>query len=96
MRKITTYKQMGRSFEIVRNDGRYLAIEDKYITDGRLNTKLNGLQMCAADTLKECLRRVSDKVELEAKYSKFLASGMSEAQALAAAIGVPVEIVETV
>ena len=52
MKYVTRFIILGREFEIVENDdGWYLAIEKKYITDGKLNCKLNGLQMHAGRTI---------------------------------------------
>lgn len=34
-------------FYIVKKDEWYLAIDSKYVTDGKINTQLNGLQMHA-------------------------------------------------
>ena len=54
-----------RHFTIVKNaEGWYLAIEDKYITDGKTNTKLNGLQMHANRELNGCLKSLNDCVEM--------------------------------
>lgn len=71
---VTTFHTEGRTFHIVFNEesAMYLAIEDKYVTDGKLNCKLNGLQMKANKTLEGCL----DQVEFECKVEKLVASGM--------------------
>lgn len=55
-----------RHFVIAKNeDGYYLAIEDKYITDGKTNQVLNGIQMHANKTLNGCLQSIQDEVEIE-------------------------------
>lgn len=54
-----------RHFTIVDNNGFYCAIESKYITDGKLNTKLNGLQMHANKVLSGCLDSVKDACEID-------------------------------
>lgn len=55
-----------RTFVVVQNDeGWYLAIEDKYITNGRVNTQLNGLQMHASKDLNECLRSTEASVDVD-------------------------------
>ena len=70
----------GRHFTIVKNqDGWYLAIEDKYITDGKINKTLTGIEMCASHTLKECLSRLNDKVEI----AYLISQGYDKAEAFA-------------
>lgn len=56
----------GRHFTICRNqDGWYLAIEDKYITNGRINQTLNGFQMHAHEELARCIKTTQDAVETD-------------------------------
>ena len=68
---IKDYAVRGRHFTITRGisnvDGRqlYFAIEDKYITDGKLNTRLNGFQMNCHVRLDECLNLTRIAVEVE-------------------------------
>ena len=87
----TIIKQLvvrGRSFAIVKNeDGFYLAIEDKYITDGKVNTTLNGLQMCASKNLNTCLNDCRNRTEIE--YLE--AQGHSKAEAFGIVFGIPAE-----
>ena len=53
---INRYETRGRVFTIVKDQGHFLAIEDKYIgKDGRLTQGLNGCQMHAARDLNMCL-----------------------------------------
>lgn len=56
-----------RHFTIVRNsDGFYCGIEDKYIDeDGRLNKTLNGFQMRANKVLSECIKGLTDEVNMD-------------------------------
>jgi hypothetical protein len=69
----------GRHFTIVKQDDFYCAIEDKYIdADGRLNTKLNGLQMHASKDLNMCLNTTKDCVEVD----YLVKQGMSRDEAL--------------
>ena len=69
-----------RHFTIVKNaDGFYLAIEDKYITDGKLNTTLNGIQMMASKELNQCLENTRNEVEIDWLVSQ----GHSKAEAFA-------------
>lgn len=63
---IKNYIVRGRHFTIVKNaEGFYLAIEDKYITDGKINTTLNGVQMNASKDLNQCLDLVKSEVEID-------------------------------
>lgn len=69
-----------RHFTIVKNaDGFYLAIEDKYITDGKINTTLNGAQMHASKDLNQCLEDTKNAVEIDWLVSQ----GHSKAEAFA-------------
>ena len=87
----TIIKQLvvrGRSFAIVKNeDGFYLAIEDKYITDGKVNTTLNGLQMCASKNLNTCLNDCRNRTEIEWLEEQ----GHSKAEAFGIVFGITAE-----
>lgn len=86
--RITTYHTHERTFEIVKLQGMYCAIEDKYIdADGRVNTRLNGLQMKASDTLAKCLEQVKQGCE----YERLLAAGEDKDVAIFVAAGTPYE-----
>lgn len=70
----------GRHFTIVKNgDGFYLAIEDKYITDGKINQTLNGMQMHASKELNQCIEDTKNSVEIDWLVSQ----GHSMAEAFA-------------
>lgn len=76
----------GRRFTIVQNeDGFYLAIEDKYITNGKLNTPLNGFQMYASKDLNGCLNTCKTQVEI----AYLVEQGYSKAEAFATAMNIP-------
>lgn len=67
-----------RKFTIVLNEQKYYcAIEDKYITDGKINQELNGLQMYCDRDLNACLDHVRDAVEMDYLMSQ----GVSKAEA---------------
>ena len=57
----------GRSFVICRSTkwNKYVSIEDKYITAGRLNRELNGVQMHVGDTVADCIDRTKNDVEVD-------------------------------
>ena len=77
---IKNYIVRGRHFTIVKNaEGFYLAIEDKYITDGKINTTLNGVQMNASKDLNQCLDLVKSEVEID----YLVEQGHSKAEAFA-------------
>lgn len=79
---IKNYIVRDRNFTIVKDEnGWYLAIEKKYIDpDGRINTKLNGIQMNAAKELELCLRGVENDVEIA--YLEGLGHSKAEAFAI--------------
>ena len=80
---IKTFTCRHRNFTIVNQNGWYCAIEDKYITDGKINTALNGWQMFADRELSRCLDRAKDRVELDYLES----TGMTKAEAFATYFG---------
>ena len=83
---IKRYAVRDRVFTVVKDQGMYLAIEDKYIDEhGRLNQSLNGFQMHAWDTLDGCLARVNDSVETQYLVS----NGLSKAEAFCTVLGLP-------
>lgn len=55
----------GRHFTIVKHDKLYCAIEDKYITDGKINRQLWGPQLHPGETLEDCINSVTDAVEVD-------------------------------
>lgn len=55
----------GKHFVIVKHQDLYCAIEDKYITDGKVNKRLNGGEMHAGQTLEDCIHFATDYAEVE-------------------------------
>lgn len=55
MNRITTLHTNGRTFAIVRYQGKYCSIEEKFITDGKLNTPLYGPALHTGRTVAECV-----------------------------------------
>ena len=83
---IKTFTTRNRNFTIVKdNEGFYLAIEDKYITDGKTNTTLNGLQMFASKDINQCIKMCKNQVETD----YYLSQGMTRAEAFAKVFNVP-------
>ena len=83
---IKTFTARNRNFTIVKDEqGFYLAIEDKYITDGKTNTALNGLQMSASKDLNQCLQMCNNKVDTD----YYLSQGMTKAEAFAKVFNLP-------
>lgn len=80
---IKNYIVRNRRFVIAKDEEGYMAIEDKYITDGKLNTPLRRYQVFAEDDLNECLKRVTRSVEL----AHLEAEGHSRAEAFAIVFG---------
>jgi len=83
---INDFVARGRHFTIVKDEQEfYLAIEDKYITDGKLNKTLNGFQMYANKDFNRCLNACKNGVEID--YLE--AQGKSRAEAFAIVFNVP-------
>lgn len=64
MKHITTLIARGMKFEIVKDERGYWAIEDKYITDGKLNTQINGITGCLKDNLNDCIEQAKIRAEV--------------------------------
>lgn len=48
----------------IHNKFKYAGIKKEYITDGKLNRELNGLQMYVSETLAEVVDRITDSEEI--------------------------------
>ena len=84
---IKNFVVRNRNFTVVKNEQDfYCAIEDKYITDGRLNRQLNGFQMYASKDLNDCLNTCKTQVEVEYLVS----NGYTKAEAFAKVFNIPV------
>ena len=84
---IKTLEARERHFTIIKHEsGMYCAIEDKYITNGVLNTTLNGLQMHANSELEECIKDTLNCVEVEYLMTK----GYSKVQAVCEVLNIPI------
>ena len=83
--KITELNYRNRNFTIVLEDGWYMAIEDKYITNGRLNTALNGFQMHADKKRANCIEMTKNAIDMD--YYQSL--GMSKADAFIKVMKLP-------
>lgn len=60
-----------REFTIIKDENDwYCAIEDKHITDGKLNKELNGFQMHADKNLDECIKMTRNQVEIDYLVNK--------------------------
>lgn len=84
---ITRFITNNRKFSIIKSDGVYLAIEDKYITDGRINTQLNGAQMNVSKTLDGCI----ENTERACKRDEYIEQGYSKLVAVELAYGYTLE-----
>lgn len=62
---IKDFSIRGKHFVIVKHQDMYCAIEDKYITDGKINKCLNGAEMHAGQTLEDCIHFTTDYAEIE-------------------------------
>jgi hypothetical protein len=88
---VTTYMELGRTFEIAKNEHGYWGFEDKYIdANGKLNKQFNGITGHLGKTLEETIRRVS----LEIRQDDLISQGWDALQAsiyLATGRYIPVE-----
>lgn len=48
----------------INNKFKYAGIKKEYITDGKLNRELNGLQMYVSETVAEVVDRITDSEEI--------------------------------
>lgn len=65
MKHITTLKVRNKSFEIVKDEKGFWAIEDKYITDGKLNKQINGITGHLRETLEQCIESARMSAEVD-------------------------------
>lgn len=82
MVKVTSYIIYGKEWEIVhceagfKNDteGRhYAGIRREWITDGKLNRELNGIQMCVSHSVQEVIDRITQAETLD----HYISEGMT-------------------
>lgn len=75
---INHYETRGHVFTIVKDQGKFLAIDHKYLDEeGRTAISLNGFQMHAADSLKGCMENADRACWLE----NLMSEGLSRAEA---------------
>lgn len=78
MTKITTVFSEGRTFIVAKDEKGYWGIEDKHIgQDGKLMTKLNGINGFLHEKLDDTINAIIFQTKLEA----LMENGMSFAQA---------------
>lgn len=65
MRYIKTLTVKNKTFEIVKDDRGYWAIEDKYFTDSKLNKEVNGITGHLSETLDQCIERAKLSAEVD-------------------------------
>ena len=83
---ITKYHVNSRTFYIVKKDEYYLAIEDKYIDEnGKLNKRLNGIQMNASKDMNTTIERTRKQVEVDRLVAE---CGFTLNEALVQAFGI--------
>ncbi len=72
--KVTTYIIYDHEWVIVRSETgfqndtenrHYAGIRREWITDGRINRELNGIQMCVSNTVEEVINHITDIEELD-------------------------------
>lgn len=74
LRQVTTYIIRNHEYVIVyadhfnndtQNRFHYAAIRREWITDGRINRELNGIQMMVGETVQEVIGRITDSEEID-------------------------------
>lgn len=75
---VTTLCVENETFYICDYDGYYCAVSAEYITDGKINTPLNGLQMNASKDLNICMNATI----MQVKFKNLLKYGLSNSEAL--------------
>ena len=89
--KITTLvTHYNREFVIATNGKHYFAIDTNYITDGRLNTPLNGLNTFMHEDINVCKERANEN----AYFHYLLGQGHTKASAFSIVHDIPVEMTE--
>ena len=92
MKRLSTLTVRENKYELVYMEDvkMYGAIHHKYITNGKLNQGLNGLQMFCADTLADTIQRVKNQVEI----NHLISQGFSAAEAMSKVFGLPLKVTE--
>lgn len=86
---VKNYTYRGRNFTIVKDQGFYMAIEDKYLDEnGCLNQRLCGRQLYPAREVKQCMKYVNDECDI----AYHMANGMTKEEAYATVLNIPVEM----
>lgn len=70
IKKVSTLIYKGREFIIATYDDMYVSIETKYITNGRLNTSLNGFQTKVSKSIDDCIKARKCSVDLDELIEK--------------------------
>ena len=82
MTHITTLKARNKTFEIVHDEKGFWAIENKYITDGKLNQQINGITGHLRDNIEACIE--SAKISAEVDY--LINTGLNKMEAIEKAV----------
>lgn len=91
MKIVSEITHRGRNFTIVNKDGYYMAIEDKYITEGRLNRTLNGINTFADKNKESCIGFMKNSVDID----YYMAEGCSKPEAFCKVFtDIPLEVAE--
>ena len=57
LRKVTELRSIRESYKVCKYDNYYVAVNVKYIDEnGAITKPLNGIEMCASDTVQECIQ----------------------------------------
>ncbi len=79
MKHITTLHVNNDTYHIIKRNEYFLAIHEKYLDDNMTLTQtLNGFQMFASHTLKDCIERAT----LASNMKKLMSQGMTDTDAI--------------
>lgn len=78
MKHITTFMARNKKFEVVQDEKGFWAIEDKYITNGKLNRQINGIQGHLRETLEDCL----ETARISAEVDYLISNGVNAKEAI--------------
>lgn len=83
---IKNFSYRGQRFAIVKHEGFFCAVNRKYIDkDGMVTETLNGLQMCAAHTIGECIEHIKNNLDVD----YYMENGLSRFQAMCKVFNIP-------
>ena len=89
--EITTFvTHYDKEFMITTDGSHYYAIDTNYITDGKLNTALNGIHTFMHEDINMCMEMANEN----AHFHYLLKQGHTKSEAFAIVHNIPIEMAE--